>query len=172
MLIGIISDTHDNVSAVNAAMDVFRTHNVDAIVHCGDVIAPPIIPLFDGFEFHLVLGNNDGETTGLRSKVAELTPVGHCHGYFAVIEFDGYRIAALHGEDLDEAEHYAASGAFDLVCYGHHHERRYDESAETPILNPGAHFPLVESRHRTVAILDTSSDDVYFEPIGDQEIAE
>lgn len=166
MRIGIISDTHDNVEAVQKAVDVFSNADVAAIVHCGDVIAPPVIPLFDGFEFHLVLGNNDGETTGLRSQIAELSPIGHCHGYFAVIEFEGYRIAALHGEDLTEVEQYAASGTFDLVCHGHHHEKRYDETFDTPILNPGAHFPLVPPVHQTVAILDTTSGDVQFEQIG------
>lgn len=165
MLVGIISDTHDNVDAVERAMAVFDEAGVEAIVHCGDVIAPPVIPFFDGVEFHLVFGNNDGETVGLRSAVADLTPSGHCHGRFAVIEFDGVRLAVLHGEELDEVDRYVDSGSFDLVCYGHHHERRLDEMEETIVLNPGAHFPTVSEKDRTVAILDTDGPDIDLRPI-------
>lgn len=166
MKVGIISDTHDNVEAVEAAVERFSDAGVEAIVHCGDVIAPPVIPYFDGFEFHLVFGNNDGETVGLRSAVADLSPTGHCHGRFAVIEFDGMRLAALHGEDLDEVDGYAESGAFDLVCCGHYHETRQENVDGTVVLNPGGHFPTVADDHRTVAILDTASGEISIESIG------
>lgn len=166
MHVGIISDTHDNVHAVNRAIDAFHAHDVGSIIHCGDVIAPPVIPAFDGFEFHLVFGNNDGEAVGLRSAVAQLDPTGLCHGRFAVIEYDGVRIAALHGEDLDEVSRYAESGAFDLVCHGHHHEKRLEELPETLVLNPGAHFPLVPDEHRTIAIFDTNDLEIEFVNIG------
>lgn len=160
MKVGIISDTHDNVAAVKAAVETFSRADVGPIVHCGDVIAPPVIPFFDGFEFHLVFGNNDGETVGLRSAVADLEPTGHCHGRFGIIEFDGVRIAALHGEDLDEVTQYAESGAFDLVCHGHHHETRLETVGDTTVLNPGAHFPTVPEAHQTVAILDTATHEI------------
>ncbi len=165
MNVGIISDTHDNVAAVEAAVETFSDAGVEAIVHCGDVIAPPVIPFYEGFEFHLVFGNNDGEEVGLRSAVADLSPSGHCHGRFAVIEFDGVRLAALHGEDLAEVNRYADSGAFDYVCYGHHHESRLDDREDTTFVNPGAHFPTVPAEHRTVAILDTASHQVTLERI-------
>lgn len=156
MQVGIISDTHDNVPAVERAVETFREADVEAILHCGDVIAPPVIPFFEGFEFHLVFGNNDGEEVGLRNAVANLDPTGHCHGRFGVIEFDGLRIAALHGERLDDVNRYAEDGGFDLVCFGHHHERSIEQVDGTTVVNPGAHFPTVPEEHRTVAILETS----------------
>ena len=162
MRIGIIADTHDNVHAVEAAVDIFEQSAVDAIVHCGDVIAPPVIPLFDGVEFHLVLGNNDGEIVGLRSAIADLEPAGHCHGRFGVMEFDGLRLAALHGEDLADVDRYARSGAFDVVCYGHHHETRHEMVDGTTVINPGGHFPTVPDEHRRVVTVTTDDGSVDF----------
>ena len=39
MKLGVISDTHDNVPAVEAAMDRFEAVGVESVVHCGDFIA-------------------------------------------------------------------------------------------------------------------------------------
>lgn len=67
MRLGVISDTHDNVRAVERAVSVFEREGCDTLVHCGDFIAPPVLPFFEGFEVHGVLGNNDGELDGLEA---------------------------------------------------------------------------------------------------------
>lgn len=162
MQVGIIADTHDNLEAVKEAVSRFQEHDVETIIHCGDVIAPPIIPFFEGFRLHVVLGNNDGEVAGLRSAIDNLTSGGICHGRFGVIELDGLRIAALHGERLDEVDACARSGAFDLVCHGHHHESRCEEIEGTQVVNPGGHFPTIPPEHRQIAILDTGSEAIEF----------
>ena len=62
MLIGIVSDTHDDLAAVEAAVSLFEREGVDAVVHCGDFVAPFSVTPFDAdFGFHAVRGNNDGE---------------------------------------------------------------------------------------------------------------
>ncbi|MCU4742343.1 YfcE family phosphodiesterase [Natronoglomus mannanivorans] len=171
MQLGIISDTHDNVEAVDAAMDVFREEGVEVVVHCGDFIAPPVIERFDGIELHGVLGNNDGEVEGLEAAFDALGGGSDLHGRFADLEFDGLSMAVLHGEDLAEVEEYAVSGDYDYdyVCYGHHHEREHREEGRTTVLNPGAHFPTVPAEHRTVAILETRTESVRFRSVADRE---
>jgi len=154
MPIGVISDTHDNVAAVRAAVDLFESAGVDRIVHCGDVVAPPVLPEFEGFEVHGVLGNNDGELDGLEAGFRALGDGSRLHGRFAELEFDGARFAVRHGEDLDRVEELAANGRYDFVCYGHHHERECREVGGTVVLNPGAHFPTVPESERTVALVD------------------
>ena len=166
MRCGIIADTHDNVDAVERAVAVFVDEGVDAIIHCGDIIAPPVVPFFDGFEVHAVLGNNDGERDGLERAFADLGTDSELHGRFAELSFDGTRFAVLHGEDLDEVESHAASGDYDYVCYGHHHEVEQRRIGETTIINPGAHFPTVPGEHQCVAIVDTGSDEVQFVTLG------
>jgi len=66
MLIGIVSDTHDDLAALGAAVDLFESAGVDAVVHCGDFVAPFSVTPFDiggddAPEFYAVRGNNDGE---------------------------------------------------------------------------------------------------------------
>lgn len=157
MHVGIVSDTHDNVEAIERAMAVFEREGSEVVVHCGDFIAPPTLPFFEGVELHGVLGNNDGEVDGLEAGFRALGNDSELHGRFADLEFDGLRVAALHGEDLETVESHAETGEYDYVCYGHHHERDHREVAGTTILNPGAHFPTVPDEHRTVAILDTEA---------------
>jgi putative phosphoesterase len=163
MQVGIISDTHDNVPAVDAAMDRFEAANVDALVHCGDFVAPPVVPHLDreGLEVHAVCGNNDGEREGLVAAFESLEG-GRLHGRFAELEFDGLGFAVLHGEERPVIEALAESGAYDYVVHGHWHVRERREVDGTTVLNPGAHFPTVPDEHRTVAVVDTDAEAVEF----------
>lgn len=163
MRLGIISDTHDNVEAVERAVDVFEAEDVDTLVHCGDFIAPPVLPLLSGFEVHGVLGNNDGELDGLELFFDDLGNDSELHGRYADLEFDGTRIGVLHGDQgKDVVQEWAESGEYDYVLYGHFHEAEERTVGETTVINPGAHFPLVNEAHRSVAILDTATGEVRF----------
>ena len=163
MQVGIISDTHDNVPAVDAAMGAFETRDVDVVIHCGDFIAPPVIPHLDrsGIDVHAVRGNNDGEREGLVAAFDALDG-GTLHGRFAELTFGGRTFAVLHGEEKPVIESLAASGAYDYVVHGHWHVREERVVDETTVINPGAQFPTVPSEHRTVAILETEDDTVEF----------
>ncbi|WP_306054337.1 metallophosphoesterase [Natronococcus wangiae] len=162
MNVGIISDSHDNVPAVERATEIFDEEGVEVVIHCGDFVAPPVLPYFDGFELHGVLGNNDGEISGLEAAFDSLGGESELHGRFASLEFDGLSFAVLHGESLAEVRALAAAEEYDFVCYGHHHQRELAEEGRTTLLNPGAHFPTVDDDHRTVAIVDTLSESVRF----------
>ncbi len=165
MKIGAIADTHDNVAAVDSAVEIFDAHDVEVLIHCGDIIAPPVVPRFDGFELHSVLGNNDGEVSGLERFHEDLGKGSQLHGRFAELRIDGTDIAVLHGEDLAEVEAHATEGDYDYVFYGHHHEREDRTVEGTRIVNPGAHFPTVPAEHNTVAIVDLETDTVSFEGV-------
>lgn len=160
MRVGIIADTHDNVAAIERATDLFDEEGIGTLIHCGDFIAPPVLPFFEGFRLHGVLGNNDGEVEGLESGFQSID--GELHGRFADLELGGARFAVLHGESLEEVEGYAESGEYDYVCYGHHHQHEKRAVDGTLVVNPGAQFPTVPDEHRTVAIVDTGSRAVEF----------
>ena len=165
MQLGLISDTHDNVAAIERAVDLFEREGVGTLIHCGDFIAPPVLPFFEGFELHGVLGNNDGELDGLEAGFRALGNGSELHGRLAELSIDGVDIAVRHGESKAEIEELAASGAYDLVCYGHHHERDHREVEGCLVVNPGAHFPTVPAEHNTVAVYETETDDVAFHEI-------
>lgn len=163
MRLGIISDTHDNVEAVERAVGIFEDEAVDIVLHGGDFIAPPVIPFFRGFEVHGVLGNNDGERDGLEAAFRELGSGSELHGRFADFAFGETRIAMLHGDQgMDTVDEYAASGAYDYVLYGHVHVAEERTVDGTTVINPGAHFPTVPEEHRSVVVLDTDEDAVRF----------
>ena len=163
MKLGVLSDTHDNVPAVEAAMDRFESAGVESVVHCGDFIAPPVVPHLDrdGVPVHAVRGNNDGEREGLASAFEALKG-GRLHGRFAELEFDGLEFAVLHGEQRPVIEALATSGEYEYVLRGHWHVRERRDVDGTTVLNPGAHFPTVPAEHRTVAVVDTGADEATF----------
>lgn len=165
MHVGIVSDTHDNVPAVERATEIFENEGVDVVIHCGDFVAPLVIPYFDAFELHGVFGNNDGEIQGLLAQFDSLGGESELHGRFGTLEFDGVSFAVLHGESLAEVRAIADAETFDFVCYGHHHRREHSENGRTTLLNPGAHFPPTPDEHRTVAIVDTETEAVRFREI-------
>lgn len=163
MQVGIISDTHDNVPAVEAAMDRFDAVGVDAVVHCGDFVAPPVIPHLEleGVPVHAVRGNNDGEREGLVDAFDSLDG-GTLHGRFAELEFDVVDVAVLHGEQRPVIDALARSDAYDYVLHGHWHVREQRSVSGTRVVNPGGHFPTVPDEHRTVAVLNTDEAAIEF----------
>ncbi|WP_408956785.1 metallophosphoesterase [Natrinema sp. 74] len=162
MNVGIISDTHDNAAATERAVELFREEGVETVVHCGDFVAPLLVPYFEDFELHGVLGNNDGDAANLQAAFDSLGEESRLHGRFADLEFDGLSFAVLHGESLAEVEAIAAGETYDYVCYGHHHRRERSERGRTTVLNPGAHFLPKSEADRTVAIVDTETESVRF----------
>jgi hypothetical protein len=160
MVFGVVSDTHDNVAAVERIATAFDERGVETVIHCGDYIAPPVLPFLEGYEVHGVLGNNDGELDGLEAGFRALGNGSRLHGRLAEVTVEGVDVAVRHGEDLASIEDLAETGAYDLVCYGHHHERDLRTVDGTPVLNPGAHFPTVPEDHRTVAVVDPAVEDL------------
>jgi len=151
-MVGVVSDTHDNVSAVERIVEEFEDEGVGTVVHCGDYIAPPVLPFLDtdAFELHGVLGNNDGEIEGLNAGFDAMDGAT-LHGRFADLTLEGSRFAVLHGESKDEVDALAESDAYDYVLYGHYHVNEAREVEGTTVVNPGAQFPTTTDENRTVA---------------------
>ena len=75
-----------------------------------------------------------------------------------IIETEGKIIAMCHGHE-GAFEGVCESGKFDYVLHGHTHRRADHRRGRTRIINPGA---LYRTATKTVAILDTGSDDLQF----------
>jgi putative phosphoesterase len=138
MLLGIVSDTHDDLAAVEAAVSLFEREGVDAVVHCGDFVAPFSVTPFDaGFDFHAVRGNNDGEWA-VESTVEEF---GEYHGEAAALSFEGpggaVEVAVTHGTSDLVVDALVDCGDYDYVFHGHTHAHGVEERGETVRVNPG-----------------------------------
>ena len=163
MLVGVVSDTHDNASVVDAAAAAFERTGADAVVPCGDVVAPFSAAPFDGdWAFHAVRGNNDGEWA-LADTVREF---GTYHGEFGAPTFDGTEFAVYHGTSEPIVDVLVASGDYDYVCRGHTHERVHEERDGTVHLNPGGVPVPGHEAGPTALIVDTDSDEVTAHELG------
>ncbi|WP_224332836.1 metallophosphoesterase [Haloprofundus halobius] len=157
MLVGIVSDTHDNLDCVHAAVDHFESESVDAVVHCGDFVAPFSATPFDNdWEFYAARGNNDGEWN-LQSVVGSF---GMYLGEAGELTFDGVDVAVYHGTSGTLVDALVDSGNYDYVFHGHTHQREVEERGETVRVNPGGlPIPGADDAFH-VAVLDTETGEV------------
>lgn len=158
MIIGIISDTHENVQSILKSKEVFLIHKVDFVIHLGDIISPGTIQYFSGLKVKFIAGNNDGDIEGLKKKISEIG----CdfEGTHIEIESDGKQIVGVHGHHEDILEKLISSGHYDYVLHGHTHQIRNDKVNGVRVINPGAH--VYDTKIKTIAVLNTQSGEVKF----------
>lgn len=126
----VISDTHDNMEKVKRAVEEAKKRDVKVVFHCGDIVAPFVIPLFKDFELYGVFGNNDGEWLFMREKAGDAIKKGPRE-----LEVDGKKIALMHEPFLLDA--IVKSQMYDYVFYGHTHEMDIRRKGRTLVVNPG-----------------------------------
>ena len=154
MKIGIISDSHDDITNVNKAIEIFEEMNVESIIHAGDIISPPIIKEFkklteSGVKLFAVFGNNDGEKKGLKSAINSIG--GNLLGDIGKIEIAGLKFCIYHGQDLKKKEKIINSEKFDVFVYGHSHTKdpKYENDVrignKTIVMNPGSSHSAARS---------------------------
>jgi putative phosphoesterase len=164
MLIGIISDTHDNSRHILKAIDCFKKEKVELVLHCGDWIMPFTLELFLELNCPIkgVLGNGDPDIQKFiyqKEKIFKGLDL-ELHERFLDITLDGKRIAVFHGNSKMLKEVILESQLFDLFCVGHTHIPSLEKTGKTLVLNPGSlvgvHLPEKENP-LTVGIYDTKS---------------
>ena len=146
--IGIISDTHGRQNETALAVQLFREHDVQTVIHCGDIGTVAIVKAFQRIPTHFVLGNMDGDGETLQFAIEETG--NHFHGWFGSIEQSGKRIGFLHGHESERFDRELSSGHWDLICYGHTHIPELQMYGSTLLLNPGA---FIRVSRPTVAIV-------------------
>ena len=156
MLIGIISDTHDNLPMVEKAVKKLNEEKVALVLHAGDYISPFVIPKFKALNAKLigVFGNNDGDHEFLRKRFNECTNC-EIRGRFAEVNAEGFKIALLHGDENELLNALINCRGFDAVVHGHSHANVSRINAETLIVNPGEACGYLTGK-ATMAILDTT----------------
>lgn len=154
--IGIISDTHDNIYLIDEVVKKLNDLGVDLVLHAGDYISPFTPPHFKPLKAKLigVFGNNCAERNLLVERFKEINM--DIRGFFAEIKFDTLKIALLHGNDIELLNALVASGAYDVVVYGHTHEAKVQTIGKTIAINPGEVCGYLSGKS-TLAILDVRS---------------
>jgi putative phosphoesterase len=155
--IGILSDTHEDVRMMRKAIAVLSARAPQHVIHCGDIISPPVLELFRGLPMKFVYGNNDGERSGLRKKCAELgfDPIDDTLTFNLV----GKQFFVNHGTRSSVIDEAVSSQQYDYVLHGHTHEKRNEVIGITRVINPGA---LFSADSYSIAFLEVESGHVEF----------
>jgi putative phosphoesterase len=159
MLIGLVSDSHDNLPLVEKSVQILNEQKVGLVLHAGDYVAPFVIARFKKLNcrFIGVFGNNDGDHELLKKRFDDTTNC-EVHDLFTQVVVDGYRIALLHGDELELLDAIIDSGYFNAVIHGHSHNRGVERKGKTLVINPGELCGYLTGKP-SIAILDTSKDE-------------
>ncbi len=135
MRVGLMSDTHDRLPAIDALLRQMQERGISLVLHCGDFCAPFSLLPFLNLNMTLagVFGRNDGDHEGLRAIAArglgiELFESPHS------MEVAGQRLLLVH--DLADLSQHSLD-QHSIVVHGFTHREEMKERGDTLIVNPG-----------------------------------
>lgn len=158
MLIGVLSDVHDELEGLESALALFRKRGIDTLLFLGDFCSPipaRVLSVFPG-TVHCVFGNGDGDRFAIRGVAETSGSALRLHGEWAELDFDGRRVALTHYPLYGRA--LARTGDYDAVFSGHTHERHVERFGSTLWVNPGEVLGWREAPG--VAVWDTRAHEV------------
>ncbi|MCK5716300.1 MAG: metallophosphoesterase family protein [Thiomargarita sp.] len=142
MNICILSDSHDNIALLCAAVADAKQRSAVAILHCGDIVSPRALRKLQkyGLPVHAIHGNNTGDLYMLSKLSHTNDSLIHYYGQDASLVLCDKRIFLVHYPHY--AYGMAATGDYDLVCCGHNHTLSIEhlsniKGTQTVLCNPG-----------------------------------
>jgi hypothetical protein len=160
--IAIISDIHDHLQNLNKALNLLQ--DADFLICCGDLCSPFVVDaLGKNFhkETHIVFGNNDGDLFRITAKAAGYKNI-RLHGEFCELTLNGKRFAVNHYDNIGRA--LAKSEVYNVVCFGHNHQKEISREGNTLIINPGEIMGGL-SGESTFAMYDSVKHEAEFVPV-------
>ena len=134
MKIGVVSDTHNNLSNCRKIVQLFNEAEVDKVIHTGDISQVKTLEVFTKLEANLfgVYGNNDVERDLLDAFVGKAG--FHFVDPFLEVNWFNRNILVVHDPlDLEEKE----LSDYDLVLHGHTHRQVIEHRDDYVLFNPG-----------------------------------
>lgn len=143
MKIGVISDSHKDFEALEAAIEIFKKEKIDKIIHLGD----------DYGDIGSVINNNDSRAAQGR----DIIPVIKVPGVYdmeyldpnipnrVILDFEEVKILLTHSSEPHKKD-FSTDGIpldiakkenVDIILYGHTHIPEISEKNGFIILNPG-----------------------------------
>jgi len=151
-MIGILSDSHDNLPMLERAVRLFNDAGCDLVIHAGDFVAPFAALALAGLHAPVkaVFGNCDGETAGLVDALASIGEIRMAPFRF---EHQGLRVLLVHSNA--KLDGLLAAGACDVAVFGHTHRPEVVQKGKTLLINPGEAGGWVSGRG-TACLLDAA----------------
>lgn len=144
MLVGVISDSHDHIKALQDTIKALLQHRVELVIHLGDIISPFVVKQLKeslrDIPLIAVKGNNDGD-------VYQLTRLFSSYGWMfysepTIVELKNRRLLIMHGYGGVEQTETLARGLLNsldvnAVLFGHTHRVVIEKRNGKLLLNPG-----------------------------------
>ena len=152
-MIGILADSHDNITKIRKAVSVFKSAGCGLVIHAGDIIAPFAAKELGavGCPVKAVFGNCDGERDGLKDMIRAF---GEIQDAPAVFDWDGRHFFLAHLED--RVDIHLDGQAYDVIIFGHTHKPEIRRRGKTLLINPGETGGWLSGRG-TAALLDPAA---------------
>lgn len=155
MLIGVVSDTHNNIKSIKKIISLFNNEDVVSVIHTGDIASAKALEKFSNLETKLVgvYGNNDRYESGL-DTIAKKCSFEFQNPPKSIQIFDK-KITIFH--EPDEIDSFIKQNPeVDLILHGHTHRYRNEVRNKTLIFNPGESAGILKGKN-AIGIVDLNS---------------
>ena len=145
MLVGVVSDTHNNIKNIKNIICLFNEEQVCLVIHTGDISKAETLRKFSELDAPLVgvFGNNDRVEEGLKEVCEEYNfkfqepPLS--------LTLENKKIAVFHEPDLIK-DYIKEHKDIDLILYGHTHRYKEEKIDKTVYFNPGESAGSMEGK--------------------------
>ncbi len=153
MKIGLTGDTHNNLKNVAKICDIFNSHDLDFVIHTGDISLPKTLSLFGSLNVPLkgVFGNNDQDEKEDLLKVCREKNFLFKDYLEIKISEENFLFAIHDPNDIEERFYKPGN----IVVHGHTHRFRNDIYKDTHIFNPGECAGIMKGMNK-IGIIDTN----------------
>ncbi len=152
MLIGVVSDTHNNIKNIERIIHLFNELDLSLVVHTGDIASANSLDKFSDLKCKLigVYGNNDRHEQGIEEIVAKYNFQFEEPPLTLVI--NGRNVAIFHEPDLIE-DFLSKNEETEVILHGHTHRYRNEKKKDILFFNPGESAGMQTGKN-AIGVLD------------------
>ena len=158
MLVGVVSDTHNNLKNIDQIISLFNEEDVKIVIHTGDIANANALNKFSRLTAQLigVYGNNDRNEEGLEEIALKNSFCFDNPPIFINLAFK--RIAIFHEPDLID-DTLSSDPNIDIILHVHTHRYREEILNDTLIFNPGESAGMQKGKN-AIGIINLKNLDV------------
>jgi uncharacterized protein len=152
MLVGVVSDTHNNIRNIKKIISLFNTEKVGLVIHTGDISKAETLKIFSNLNCPLVgvFGNNDRIEQGLK-EVCEDNSFRFQEPPLP-LTLNKKKVVIFHEPDLIE-NYIIKNSNINLILHGHTHRYREEVIDNIIYFNPGESAGSLEGKS-AIGIVD------------------
>ena len=146
MLIGVVSDTHNNLKNIDKIISLFNEEEVSLVIHTGDIANANSLRRFSKLHSRLmgVYGNNDRNEIGINAVALKENFKFQEPPY--LINLNNKNIVIFHEPDFID-DFLTEHQNIDLVLHGHTHRYREEKRGNILFFNPGESAGMLKGKN-------------------------